>query len=60
MTGPWTALGAHTLANERMRKEAAQQAERVEALLHEQNRLLGGILAAVDYLARAEQQRARE
>lgn len=58
MSGALTNLGANALANERMRKEAAQHAARLEALMKEQNRILSGILSAVDFLARAEQQRS--
>lgn len=58
MTGALGAIGANALANERMRKEAAAHAARVEELLREQNHLLRDILVAVDYLARAEQHRS--
>lgn len=65
MTGFLGSVGANAIANERIRKENAAGAARIEALLErqaalleQQNHLLGGVLTAVDYLARAEQQRS--
>lgn len=65
MPGFLGVTGAGMIANDALRRTIVDQGEQdrrvqnaILEALERQNALLGGIFAAVDYLARAEQQRA--